>query len=124
MQLIAVHLAFEWNWGCATEAGIYVAGVLYSSGYSSASVNKRRKMFLIKNFRHPFLPFESSPDWDEVIRRMSQNTKDILDVGRSQASAHPTTIDKSAETVTFFPPGFSKSEEKLSQACVSLFQWF
>jgi hypothetical protein len=41
----------------------------------------------------PFLPFESSPDWGEVIRRMSQNTKDILDVGRSQASAHPTMID-------------------------------
>jgi hypothetical protein len=34
-----------------------------------------------------------SPDWDEAMRRMSQNTKDILDVGRSQASAHPTTID-------------------------------
>jgi hypothetical protein len=40
----------------------------------------------------PFLPSEPSPDWDEVIRRMSHTTKDILDVGRSQASAHPTTI--------------------------------
>jgi hypothetical protein len=33
----------------------------------------------------PFLLFESFPDWDEVIRRVSQNTKDLLDVGRSQA---------------------------------------
>jgi hypothetical protein len=41
IQLIAVHLAFMCNWGCATEAGIYVAGVLYSSGYSSASVFSR-----------------------------------------------------------------------------------
>jgi hypothetical protein len=56
MQLIAVHLAFACNWGGATEAGIYVAGVLYSSGYSSASVNKRRKMFLIENFRHTISP--------------------------------------------------------------------
>jgi hypothetical protein len=39
----------------------------------------------------PFLSFEYSPYWDEAIRNMNHNTKDILD-GRSQATPIPPPI--------------------------------
>jgi hypothetical protein len=48
-------------------------------------------MFSIEKFGYMFLSFESSPNWDEAIRSMNQNTKDILD-GRSQATPIPLPI--------------------------------
>jgi hypothetical protein len=39
----------------------------------------------------PFFSFESYPNWDEVIRSMNRNTKDILE-GRNQATPIPPPI--------------------------------
>jgi hypothetical protein len=91
---IAVQTALQY-WGCATtQAGIYVAGVLYpciavGTTHETSTIEERCSPLRISGV--PFLSFESSPDWDEAIRSMSQNTKDILD-GRSQATPIPPPV--------------------------------
>jgi hypothetical protein len=51
----------------------------------------KKRSFPLNFLGVPFTSFESSPDWDEAIRNMNQNTKDILD-GRSQATPIPPPI--------------------------------
>jgi HSP20 family molecular chaperone IbpA len=115
---IAVDTALRY-WGCAAQAGVYVAGALYpklatDTAPLASAIEEGFSPLRISGI--PFLSFESPPDWDEVIRRMSQQTKDVLD-GRSQAKPipPPVTFDQSARTVTLFLPGFNKSDVKLSQ---------
>ncbi|KAH8973509.1 hypothetical protein BDL97_01G051800 [Sphagnum fallax] len=115
---IAVDTALRY-WGCAAQAGVYVGGALYpklATDTAPLALTIEEGFSPLRISGIPFLSFESPPDWDEVIRRMSQQTKDVLD-GRSQAKPipPPVTFDQSARTVTLFLPGFNKSDVKLSQ---------
>jgi len=60
-------------------------------GTTHQALTIKERCFLLKNLGVPFLSFESSPNWDEGIRSMNQNTKDILD-GRSQATPIPPPV--------------------------------
>jgi arsenite-transporting ATPase len=126
---IAVDTALRY-WGCAAQAGVYVAGALYpklATDTAPLALTIEEGFSPLRISGIPFLSFESPPDWDEVIRRMSQQTKDVLD-GRSQAKPipPPVTFDQSARTITLFLPGFNKSDVKLSQVCVCVCvcEWF
>jgi len=79
---------------CNNKSWNYVAGVLYpciavGTAHQASTIEERCSPLRISGV--PFLSFESSPDWDEAIRSMSQNTKDILD-GRCQATPIPPPV--------------------------------
>lgn len=119
---LAVDTALRY-WGCATQAGLYVAGTFYpfsSPNESSANSSSEEKFAPLSVAGVPFISFDS-PNWDEALGKLSQSAKGLMD-GASQAKPlpHPVVFDQGARTVTLFLPGFNKSDVKLSQVFIPL----
>jgi hypothetical protein len=94
---IAVQTALQY-WGCATtQAGIYVAGVLYpciavGTTHETSTIEERCSPLRISGV--PFLSFESSPDWDETKRSMSRTQKTYwMEEVKQHPSHHQFTFD-------------------------------
>lgn len=116
---ISVDTALRY-WGCATQAGIHVAGALYP--FSSPEATPPPETAFASKFIPlsvaglPYLSFASPPNWEEALGRLSKEAKGVLS-GTSVAGPipAPVTFDQAARTVTLFLPGFQKADIKLSQ---------
>lgn len=118
---ISVDTALRY-WGCATQAGVHVAGTLYpfSSPEAPAPDAEFGEKFVPLSVAGlPYVAFDSPPNWDEAVGRLSEEAKGIMS-GTSQAGSipAPVTFNQAARTVTLFLPGFQKSDIKLSQVPV------
>ncbi|XP_024378263.1 ATPase GET3D, chloroplastic isoform X1 [Physcomitrium patens] len=117
-NVIAVDTALRY-WGCATQAGVHVAGALYSLSSPEATPPDAgfvEKFVPLRVAGLPSISFDSPPNWDEALGRLSKEAKSVMS-GTSQAGTipAPVTFDQAARTVTLFLPGFQKSDIKLSQ---------
>ncbi|KAG0587022.1 hypothetical protein KC19_2G134900 [Ceratodon purpureus] len=115
---ISVDTALRY-WGCATQAGVHVAGALYPFSSTEATppdADFGKKFVPLPVAGLPYVSFASPPNWDEVVGRLSKEAKGIMS-GTSQGGSipAPVTFDQAARTVTLFLPGFQKSDIKLSQ---------
>ena len=122
---ISVDTALRY-WGCATQAGAYVAGALYppSSEASPPNAELQEKFLPLKVAGVPHVSFGSPPDWNETLGRLSQEAKGVMNgTSQTQPIPQPVVFDQSARTVTLFLPGFQKSDVKLSQVYVLLCCW-
>ena len=115
---ISVDTALRY-WGCATQAGVHVAGALYPFSSPEATppdADFGKKFLPLSVAGLPYVSFDSTPNWDETVGSLSKEAKGIMG-GTSQAGSipAPVTFDQAARTVTLFLPGFQKSDIKLSQ---------
>lgn len=118
---ISVDTALRY-WGCATQAGVHVAGALYPFSSPEATppdADFGKKFVPLSVAGLPYVSFASPPNWDEAVGMLSEEAKGIMS-GTSQGGSipAPVTFDQAARTVTLFLPGFQKSDIKLSQVLV------
>lgn len=115
---ISVDTAVRY-WGCATQAGIHVAGAFYpflSPDGTPPDADFGKKFVPLSVASLPYVSFASPPNWDEAVGMLSKEAKGIMS-GTSQAGSipAPVTFNQAVRTVTLFLPGFQKSDIKLSQ---------
>jgi len=109
-------------WGCATQAGIHVAGALYPFSSPEASPPDAAfasKFVPLSVAGLPYLTFSSPPNWEEALGRLSKEAKGVMSGTSVDGSIPaPVTFDQAARTVTLFLPGFQKADIKLSQVLI------
>eukprot|EP00249_Psilotum_nudum_P020067 c27544_g1_i1 orf=290-1648(-) len=105
------------HWGCAMQAGARVSGAVYAAAQPDNSViNMLKQQFSpLKIASLPFVSLAADTDWNKALAEANSEVKDLLTKDYSEKNPPPVQFNIKERTVTFFLPGFEKSEIKLSQ---------
>nr|CAB3447703.1 unnamed protein product [Digitaria exilis] len=101
-------------WGCTTQAGGQICGAFgYTEDPSEMHQEAAQKFLPLSLSFLPFVSNGSSADWSRALSSLSQSTKEQL---MNTSTVYPSvSFDSVQKSVTFFMPGFDKSEIKLYQ---------
>lgn len=104
-------------WGCAMQSGARVAGAFYAEVPGDEQQRSSLKNgFTPLTITHlPVLTVTSKIDWEKALARVNDNAKMLLMKDNSDGIPEPVEYNVKEQTVTFFLPGFQKSEIRLSQ---------
>ncbi|MCO5555188.1 hypothetical protein L7F22_008731 [Adiantum nelumboides] len=113
---LSVNAAMRY-WGCATQAGARVTGAFYAGdGMHNEQLQAHREKFApLAVASLPLVPLTKGTSWSEAISNLSANAKGLLQKDNLGDIPIPVDYNIKEKTVTFFLPGFDKSEIKLSQ---------
>lgn len=113
---LSVNAAMRY-WGCATQAGARVTGAFYAEKAASAEHMQMHmeKFAPLAVSSLPSLAVSLGTDWSQAMSSLSNNAKVLLQKDNFGDIPEPVKYNIKDQTVTFFLPGFEKSEIKLSQ---------